>query len=394
MQRRRAALMLAWLVAVLPVQPYASTKEDLEVTRKEIAESKKRQGDLEAKDRALVAELADIQEKLVDAVAAIQKADGELRAAQQKLDVITEQAKEKKEHIEANKVRLEALVRTGLRFSKMPVEAMVVMPGDTRQKLKVSRALKMISQDIRRETETLNRQVLELKELEIKLVAHKETIVKKQAQLQEEREQLAGSIAERKKLQENLQKEQRKEAARAAELAQKANGLQELLDTLAKQSEIRKKAEKEDTGGWFSESASKGKVRSFTKAKGRLRLPVSGDVKERFGDATKSNGASKGISIATSADSEVVAPYDGEVIYSGQFLTYGRMVIIKHSDDFHTLLAGLGNIDVNPGEFLLEGEPIGAMGRRGNDPRLYVELRKNNQPINPASWFAGLKGKE
>ncbi len=371
---------------------HAATRDDLESTRKEIAESKKRQGNLESQNRKVAAELSELQKKLVNTATAIQQADKELRAAKQKLEVIAAQTKEKKEHIEKNKVRLEAMVQVALRFSKMPVEAMVVMPGDTRQRLRVSRALKMISEDIRRETEALNRQVVELKELEAKLLSHRALTEKKQAALEEERKSLADSLVERRKLQESLQNEQKKEAARAAELAQKANGLKELLESLNKQAQERKKEVQEVSSGWFTESAHKGKVRSFTKAKGRLKLPVSGNVKERFGDITKGGGASKGISIAASSSSLVVAPYDGEVIYSGQFLTYGRMVIVKHSDDFHTLLAGLGSIDVNPGEFLLEGEPIGAMGWKGNDSRLYVELRKNNQPINPAAWFAGLKG--
>jgi septal ring factor EnvC (AmiA/AmiB activator) len=53
------------------------------------------------------------------------------------------------------------------------------------------------------------------------------------------------------------------------------------------------------------------------------------------------------------------------------------------------LLAGLARIDVKTGEFLLEGEPIGVMGS-GDNARLYVELRRNNQSFNPAGWIRGL----
>jgi septal ring factor EnvC (AmiA/AmiB activator) len=81
------------------------------------------------------------------------------------------------------------------------------------------------------------------------------------------------------------------------------------------------------------------------------------------------------------------------VVFTGPFLTYGQMVIIRHSDDFHTLLAGLVKIDVTVGQFLLEGEPIGAMGDSESSNRLYIELRQNNQPIDPASWIKGLNKK-
>ncbi len=89
----------------------------------------------------------------------------------------------------------------------------------------------------------------------------------------------------------------------------------------------------------------------------------------------------------------MTAPFDGEVVYTGPFLNYGQLVIIRHSDDFHTLLAGLVKIDVNVGQFLLEGEPIGAMGESDSGNRLYVELRHKNQPIDPAPWINGLNKK-
>jgi len=40
------------------------------------------------------------------------------------------------------------------------------------------------------------------------------------------------------------------------------------------------------------------------------------------------------------------------------------------------------------GQYLKLGEPIGIMGNSGaNRPKLYVELRRNNQPINPEPWL-------
>lgn len=99
---------------------------------------------------------------------------------------------------------------------------------------------------------------------------------------------------------------------------------------------------------------------------------------------------SKGITIETASNATVSAPYDGEVVFTGAFRRYGNMIILKHTDGFHTLIAGLQKIRTNAGEFLLEGEPIGAMGGAIDARKLYVELRKNNQPINPAAWFEGL----
>ena len=102
--------------------------------------------------------------------------------------------------------------------------------------------------------------------------------------------------------------------------------------------------------------------------------------------------------MTTRKGAQVTAPYDSEVVFTGPFLNYGQMIILRHSDDFHTLLAGLTKIDVRVGQFLLEGEPIGAMGEgdddNKNDRTLYIELRKDNQPVNPAAWINGLNKKK
>ena len=102
------------------------------------------------------------------------------------------------------------------------------------------------------------------------------------------------------------------------------------------------------------------------------------------------NETSKGITITTRAGAQVTAPYDAEVLFTGPFMEYGKVVILSHSDGFHTLLARLAKIDVSVGDLLLEGEPIGSMGDKDTN-RLYIEIRSKNHPIDPAQWIRGLK---
>ena len=52
------------------------------------------------------------------------------------------------------------------------------------------------------------------------------------------------------------------------------------------------------------------------------------------------------------------------------------------------MLAGLGSIDCEVGQMLLAGEPVGTMPET-KDTKLYLEIRKNRQPINPKPWVAG-----
>ncbi len=135
----------------------------------------------------------------------------------------------------------------------------------------------------------------------------------------------------------------------------------------------------------------------FAQAKGRLALPVQGKRIIGFGDKAHTN-KSNGIVIETRAGAQVVSPADGWIVFAGVFRSYGQILIINGGDGYHMLLAGLSQIDVQLGQFVLAGEPVGLMngapqGARAkppaNAPVLYIELRKDGRSIDPDPWWAG-----
>ena len=135
---------------------------------------------------------------------------------------------------------------------------------------------------------------------------------------------------------------------------------------------------------------------SFSKAKGALPYPARGNVIRRFGSKI-AVGTAKGISIQSRTGARVIAPFDGRVIFAGNFRTYGNLLIIAHGEGYHSLLAGLGTINTTVGEWVLAGEPVGVMPvtrlasgeatATGGSRRLYLEIRKDGEPINPRPWL-------
>jgi septal ring factor EnvC (AmiA/AmiB activator) len=112
----------------------------------------------------------------------------------------------------------------------------------------------------------------------------------------------------------------------------------------------------------------------------------------RYGQATETGLTRKGITIETGSGAQVVIPHDGTVVFAGPFKGYGWLLIIEHSEGYHSLLAGLDRIDNVIGQQVLSGEPAGIMGDLKNGPPLlYVELRRDGQPINPLPWLAASK---
>ena len=108
----------------------------------------------------------------------------------------------------------------------------------------------------------------------------------------------------------------------------------------------------------------------------------------QYGQPLSKGVTSKGLVYKTRPEAQVVSLYDGTVIFSGPFKGYGNIIIVEHGDGYLSLLAGLGTVDCEPGQMVLAGEPVGIMPDDGN-AKLYVEIRKDRHPINPAPWIAG-----
>jgi septal ring factor EnvC (AmiA/AmiB activator) len=128
---------------------------------------------------------------------------------------------------------------------------------------------------------------------------------------------------------------------------------------------------------------------------GSITLPVRGELSRQYGDNTPYGNTAKGITIETRPAARVVAPYDGKVVFAGPFRGYGQILIIEHGGGYHTLLSGMERVDTSVGQWLLAGEPVGVMAKPdGGHPRLYFELRREGQPINPLPWFAEYRGRD
>jgi septal ring factor EnvC (AmiA/AmiB activator) len=96
----------------------------------------------------------------------------------------------------------------------------------------------------------------------------------------------------------------------------------------------------------------------------------------------------------TRPGAQVVAHFDGRVVFAGRFRSYGLILIIDHGGGYHTLLAGLARVDIVVNQWLLGGEPIGAMSStQSRSTRLYLEIRRRGQPINPLPWLAAQPSK-
>jgi septal ring factor EnvC (AmiA/AmiB activator) len=98
----------------------------------------------------------------------------------------------------------------------------------------------------------------------------------------------------------------------------------------------------------------------------------------------------KGVDFAADAGEPVRAVAPGEVRFAGWFRGYGRIVILDHGGGYFTVSGHLDQIEVEVGQQLAAGAEIGSVGETGSlsGPRLYFEIRRGAEPLDPALWLA------
>ena len=100
-----------------------------------------------------------------------------------------------------------------------------------------------------------------------------------------------------------------------------------------------------------------------------------------------------GIDIPAVTGTHIVASADGVVTVSGKMRGYGNIVIIKHSNGYHTVYAHNSRHYVRKGQKVSQGEVIADVGSSGRStgPHLHFEIRRKNKVRNPAMYLARLK---
>ncbi len=239
------------------------------------------------------------------------------------------------------------------------------------------------------------------------------------AALSAERQRLSLLTDQRQKQEADSQQALEQERQRAAQLARQADSLKDLIAKLEEGlgpsgRSGRPGDDKGAEGGpdlaVLSDPGRLAPAIAFAAAKGRLPLPVNGSRVKEFGAPDGVGGTEKGLTVAARAGAQITAPCDGWVVYAGPFRNYGQLLILNAGSGYHVLLAGMERISVDPGQFVVTGEPVAVMGDGGGQVPaalaagsgqassarsvLYVEFRKDGTPVDPGPWWATNNGEK
>ena len=247
-----------------------------------------------------------------------------------------------------------------------------------------------------------------LRKLRKQAAAERLSVAARAAALEKDRNVLVLLLEQRKQLTERTEQDLQSTRQRIQSMGEEAKDLRALIASLSNDDDRRPQFQspsKVPTGQITSVGSSKSV--SLDVRRGRLKWPVNGVLKGKFGTPDGAGGKLSGIYLESLAGSSVTSPCDGKIMFAGPFRGYGQMLIISANGGYHVLLAGLTNIDGVVGQVVLAGEPVGRMGRNGvagqgtpqsGNPaatsggrQLYIEFRRNDVPVDPVPWFAALK---
>jgi len=209
--------------------------------------------------------------------------------------------------------------------------------------------------------------------------------------LLEQQAMLAGLRSEQEQNSARLAAEKDRQGAILAELKQRlASGTSQLGVLEADEQRVNKLLETLQQA--LRDIPAETGQQSLRELKGKLEWPVEGRVSMHFG-AQQAAGKmrSRGVHIATRSGAEIHAIARGRVVFADWLRGFGLLMILDHGDGYMSLYGENSSLYKGVGEWVGRGEAIAAAGNSGGQLRtgLYLELRKDGQPVNPAGWFKG-----
>jgi septal ring factor EnvC (AmiA/AmiB activator) len=379
--------------------------EALQAERKKAVEAEAK---LREEIDAIAGDRRQLNQQLIDTAARLRAVEERIAATETRLKPLDESESAIRKSLDGRRAVIAEVLAALQRMGRRPPPAMIVQPEDALQSVRTAIMLGAVLPEMRQQAEALASDLAELVRVRKEIAAERETLTRDLTAMTDDQQRLALLVEGRQKRQTAAEGEIEAERQRASALARQADTLKDLIarleqgldsDTRSARAAARAALEGRPVPGALQDAGRLGPAITFSSARGLLPLPVNGVKIRNFGDPDSAGGAEKGLAIAARPGAQVTAPCDGLVVYSGSFRSYGQLLILNAGGGYHVLLMGMERISVDPGQFVLTGEPVAAMGSGGqiaaatatitpSQPVLYIEFRKDGTPIDPGPWWA------
>jgi murein hydrolase activator len=370
---------------------YAETPDQAEAklgqVEQNLQDSTAKQSTIAADIDAAVKAQSEISDKLIAMAKTLDGQQQEMAKADVRVQKLESEAIVIRSDLAEKQDVLSELLAGLQRLEQNPPPALVVDPQDVLQALRGAMMFGAVVPEMRAQAEDLQSK---LKRLD---VIRTETQLEKKKQqdalvaLQSSQVELQALQVQKKSFALMAANDLEAEKQRSMELAKQAKSLKQLLASL----EAAK----------LKSVALTGPSMVFSQSRGKLEYPVQGDIIKQFGEDNGLGRPLDGLAVATVSGLNVISPIDGKVEFAGPFRSYGQLLILNAGEGYLILLAGMKQISAEIGQSVKAGEPVGVMGEGPSSMALigglaenarsvlYVEFRKNSEPVDPSPWWVG-----
>lgn len=345
-------------------------------------------------------ELDGLNQKLIAAAKKIQNGEDEVRKKQDDLEVLQKHlAESEKKFTREHGMLIETLAALQ-NLALRPSEAVLVQPLSPVDVMRSSILLRGSAHALEGRAQIIRQSIEDISRQKDEIAGRLADIEKENKELEKQQADMKVLSKQKSEMYSQLSTQSKEAQEKAKALASQANNLRDLVAKLEKQKELQKKqmAEKARLARERATEELRAANRpdytpqpqeptGFGKAKGRLSRPARGPVVTKFHAEMSKGVISNGIDIKTVSKAQVIAPYDGTVIFAGPFKNFANLLIIDHGEGYTSLLSGLAETDATVGQMLLAGEPVGVMPA-GDNVKLHMEIRKKNRPVDPNEWLS------
>ncbi len=435
-----AFLLLTGTATVVGARAETADPSKLESLKHELDTSVERRKALEAQSESTRKEVEEIRGRLIETAASVQASEKDVSASEDRLEALKTAETDLIAKLEHRRGEMANLLAALTRLDRHPPPALAVRPDDALGAIRSAILLGSAVPELKSEAEALKAKLEELTRLRRSIMAERATLADAKASLERDRARLETLLDRKVARQQKLAEAAEGEQARAERLSREATDLNDLIGRLEASAVERipqarpdpatlrpaasepaaaetppsttRKPDQVATLAPPREGDALPSSRLFSQAKGLIRLPVAGPVTREFGGPNGLGGRMQGLQIETRPEAQVIAPFDGKIVFAGSFRRYGQLLIISVGEGYHVLLAGMNRINGMVGQSVLAGEPVGTMGpspspdslaeddgaternggsdhrvKTGLRPVLYIEFRKDGDPIDPRPWL-------
>ena len=365
--------------------------------------------------RAAAAEEDRLATLRVDAATTLRQADADVAARADQVYTLAERRAAAAVRLQRHATALAPLLPLMERLALFPAETLLTVPAPPDQAIRGLGILRGMARTLEAEATSLRAEQDELAAEQQALDAAlpglraAQSTQAAQAQALDQQIAVAHRLAQtlRSRADEAVLETQRRAAAEAA----RADSLHTALSTLdaararaetqARDDAARADRQKQDAAAADARTRQEALARppgpglppnvASSPTTSRLAIPVAGGVVRAWGEPTEA-GPATGISFRPGPLARVVAPCAGRIRFAGPFRSFGKLMILDCGGGYAVVLAGLDRLDIAVGTTVLTGEPVGTMpgwdaASPAARPALYIELRHDGQPINPAPYL-------